>query len=211
MSQVTSSFGLCAKGSRHGCVRVVEPSGRCSARVGASPRGRGTGSARRCSGPRRNARRRCSGIASQRRLVRWRWQPRAVVTQLVALALWLVGRKDDGEGTATHATFSERHFLSRSRRHRRRVMVDDLPAPAVLYEREAIPCRQCLRFSVLHIRERVIAGVDSSVAINTDQLFTKPTLRLGKTLNAPTKYSRKAARFDRKVGESVPQRTPSVA
>jgi hypothetical protein len=87
-------------------------------------------------------------------------------------------RQGDGERTATQAadaTLSERHFLSRSRRHRRRVMIDDLP-PAVLYEREAIPCRQCLRFSVLHIRERVIAGVNSSVAINTDQLFTETDL-----------------------------------
>src|SRR6266508_5807587 len=61
-------------------------------------------------------------------------------------------------------------------------MVHDHPVLTLFHECEAITCWQRLRFAVLHIRERVVAGVDSGVAINADQLLAECDLETGQDL-----------------------------
>src|SRR5207249_7596782 len=69
-----------------------------------------------------------------------------------------------------------RALLPRRGGHRGGVMVHDHPVLAVLYEREAIARGQSLGFAVLDVGERVVAGVDSGIAIHADELFAERDL-----------------------------------
>src|SRR6266496_6257919 len=61
-------------------------------------------------------------------------------------------------------------------------MIHDHPVLTLLHECEAITRWQRLRFAVLDIRERVVAGVDRGVAINADQLLAECDLETGQDL-----------------------------
>src|SRR5689334_7667354 len=85
-------------------------------------------------------------------------------------------------------------------------MVHDHPIPAVLYECEAIPCWQRLRFSILHVRERVVARVHGSVTINTDQLFTEVDLEVRQNLERADKIVTQACAIrSQRWGKRSPQ------
>src|SRR6266540_7003260 len=63
--------------------------------------------------------------------------------------------------------------LPKGRRHHRGVVIYDQPAPVGLYVNEAVPRRDGLRLAVLDVGGRVVAGVDSRVAIDTDKLVAE--------------------------------------
>src|SRR5262245_17538393 len=82
-------------------------------------------------------------------------------------------------------TASTRQLLAellRRRRHRRGMMVDNLPNVAVLDVRKAVARGPTLGFSILDIGKCVVAGVDRRSAVHADQLLSKGDLEPGKSL-----------------------------
>src|SRR5262245_51904064 len=66
--------------------------------------------------------------------------------------------------------------------HRGRVVIDDFPVVAVLHIGEAVAGRNRFGFPVFGVGERVVATVDSGVAVNADQLVTELDGRLRQRL-----------------------------
>lgn len=52
-------------------------------------------------------------------------------------------------------------------------MIDNHPVPALFHECKAIARWQRSSLIILDIRERVVAGVDSRVVVNTNQLLSE--------------------------------------
>src|ERR1700694_460930 len=73
---------------------------------------------------------------------------------------------------------SRQPLLPRGRWHCRRVMVHNHPVISVLHEREAVPRRKRLGFSVFHKRKGVVSRIDGGSAIRTDQLLTECYLEI---------------------------------
>ena len=63
-------------------------------------------------------------------------------------------------------------------------MIDDEPSIAVLDVSETVARRQSFRLAIVAVGECVIAGVDSHVAVHSDQLVAKRNLEARKNLES---------------------------